>query len=385
MLPLFTSLAAKTKIERKRLMNYPETNLSISTAVVIGFSFLILSLIAFGWPTARRGETDFRSFYTGARLAGTSHLYSVTSQHAVQREYSDPKVLKAFTRPPFYAVLLWPLGRLPYQQANVDWQALNLIALAGFILLWSPHAFTVILCCWFFPVWVSLARGQDTSLLLFIVSLAVFLLRRKKPFAAGLVFTLCAVKAHLFLLLPLLLVVKRMWRCAAGLLTGGVIAAGVSFVSAGWDWPVRYCELLRLNELAENSVDKMPNLNGLFHGVPYAGLWLVLGTLAVGIATWYAMRESTIQNSMAVVLCGGLLIGIHGYLYDCAFLLPWLLEQAQRSNFGRSVALSAATSVGTLLVASPKIAFLGQLTVVGIFLLAVRTSLLTSTNQPHEK
>ena len=127
------------------------------------------------------GANDFLSFYAGARLVGTPDLYNgeVHGHRAVVVQVQRPDVEGAarqvhpagsagnnahrgseqlsdsgppgrksrtgqarkgipsdtlpFTRPPYYAVMLWPLGRLPYFPAYVIWQVLNVAALAGFI------------------------------------------------------------------------------------------------------------------------------------------------------------------------------------------------------------------------------------------------------------
>ncbi len=90
--------------------------------------FVLLLLAAFATPGGRTGQTDFLSYYTGARLAWTPGLYSPGQVHALQSQYGDPAALRPFVRLPFYAALLWPLGRLPYFTAHLVWQCLMLLA-----------------------------------------------------------------------------------------------------------------------------------------------------------------------------------------------------------------------------------------------------------------
>jgi len=285
--------------------------------------------------------------------------------------HSPLRERKAFTRPPFYAAFLWPLGRLPYPAAHAVWQLLNLAALAGFVVLWAPGTYPVTLCCWFFPTWISFACGQDTPFVLLAVASAVLLLRKNRPFLAGVVFALCAIKFHLFLLLPLLILAKRLWRFSGGLLAGGTVLAGISVAVAGWDWPARQFELLKLNEAGESSQAFMPNLNGLFHSFPAGHAFLAVTTLAVVCGAWYVVRRSSIEHAISAMLIAGLLIGMHAFLYDCTLLLPYFLLLSVRDGFGRAFPLWAAISFSTIALTNPSISWIGQLALLLLFGLIV--------------
>src|SRR5262245_17924073 len=83
-----------------------------------------------------RGVNDFISFYTGARLAGTSDLYSPERNIQVQNAaagWSSRNML--YCRLPYYAALLRPLGRLPYAVAYRIWETISLLTLIAFVLL----------------------------------------------------------------------------------------------------------------------------------------------------------------------------------------------------------------------------------------------------------
>jgi Glycosyltransferase family 87 len=329
-------------------------------------SLAMLAVIAFGTVAAEHWETDFLSFYAGSQLAGTPHLYSVAHVQAIQAPLErHPHEVRAYIRPPFYAALTWPLGRLPYRAAHVIWQILNLAALAAFIWLWSPGARSFPLCCFCIPVWASLACGQDMPLLLALLAASVFLLGRRRPFAAGLLLALCGVKFHLFLLLPLVIFRRKLWRYAAGLAAGAAALLAISFALGGWNWPLQYYHLLRLNERYQNSQSYMANLNGLFHGVPHALLWIALGSAAVAAAVWYVIPRVSLPAAMALALCGGLLVSPHTFIYDLGFLLPLLALERHAAT------LSVVVSAATLAITLPATAFLGQLALLGLFGAAV--------------
>ena len=338
-------------------------------AIVISFSLLLV--VAFGFPSVRRGRTDFLSFYAGARLAGSPHLYSLSHISGIQREFRAADEIKAFIRPPFYAVLLSPLGRLPFRTAELIWQALLLAAAAGFIAIWAPRPLGVLLCCWFVPLWVSLIIGQDMPLLLLCAALGILLLRKDRPFIAGLVIAVCAAKFHLLLLLPVLIIAKRLWRFAAGFAAGAGALAILSFAVQGLDWPKRYLDVLKVNENDLISGVYMANLAGLLGRLPYSEIWLTLSALLVVWGTWRVARRATIEFSLATALGGGLLVGVHGYIYDCAILLPLLLCLTDRIHPAKGLALSLLFGASTITLSNPRTSVFGQLAILLVFCLAV--------------
>jgi len=333
-------------------------------------SLAVLALVAIAALPAEHWETDFLSFYAGARLAGSGALYSVRAVQAIEAPLErHPEEVRAYIRPPFYAALSWPLGKLPYRTALVIWQLVNVAALGRFIWLWSPRAFSFPLCCFCFPVWMSLVLGQDMPFFLLLTATAVYLLARHRDFAAGVVIAFCGVKFHLFLLLPVVIVARRMWRFGFGLAAGGAALLAASFAVGGWEWPRQYYELVRLNERYQASQSYMPNLNGLFHAAPHAAVWIGLCSAAVVGATWWAARRASPAAAVAIMLCGGVVISPHAFLYDLGLLLPFLLDEDRTP--GRALMLSAVAGAAALALTVPAVAFLGQLAIAGLFGAAV--------------
>jgi hypothetical protein len=330
--------------------------------------FAVLVLIAYGAPNTRAGRTDFLSYYSGARLAGTDGLYSMPHAHAIQMRYGNPGEVRVFIRLPFQAALLWPLGRLPYRTAHLVWQAINLLAITAFVWLWAGRVMFVPLCCLFFPIWVSFYSAQDVPLVLASVAMGTFLLRKDRHFAGGLVFALCAIKFHLFLLLPLLIIGRRLGRFAAGFLAGCAVEVAVSgWAGGGWDWPVRYIALLRLNERSEAGVGQMINLNGLLHHMPHAWVWLALASALVAWGAWRVIRRSRLEVAIGAVLAGGVLTGLHGYIVDAAFLLPLFFSLADELGLGKIIVVSSLIGFSTVAAGSPSTALVPQLALLALF------------------
>jgi hypothetical protein len=270
------------------------------------------------------GANDFLPLYNGTQLLGTPHLYSAEHNYAlIQKHAGGFNLSLRYTRPPYYAALLWPLGQLPYLYAYLLWSLIGFCALAAFALLWripSP-ADALVLTCFSLPAFQSLMNGQDTPLLLLWIALAVLFERNGRPFAAGFVLTLCASKFHLFTLLPLLFVGQRRWPMLKGFAAGAACLVAVSFAVAGPNWPLEYYHTLADNRVHPD-VFRMPNLHGLLSGLPAAGLLQIVAGAAVVVATWRVIQQSSFLYGLATALIGSLLLSYHSYLSDCALLLP---------------------------------------------------------------
>ena len=192
-----------------------------------------------------------------------------------------------FTRPPFYAALLWPLSLLPYKTAYPVWWLLRIASLGGFVALWRipSRAETMLFTVLSLPVFASLAAGQDSILLLLFIAVAFRCWQNGNDFNAGLALSLCAIKFHLFVLLPLLFWRQRLGRMAAGFGSGAAALLAVSFAVEGWRWPFDYFAVLTDGRV-HPSADSMPNLHGLFAGLPHGVYLEALASVAVVAAAW---------------------------------------------------------------------------------------------------
>ena len=100
------------------------------------------------------------------------------------------------------------------------------------------------------PLAFALVNGQDTPLPRGNSGASVSVwMRRGRDVVAGAVLSLCAIKFHMFLLLPVVLLVHRRWQVLKGGLIGGLILLAISFLSEGVRWPMQYARLLLSSEL----------------------------------------------------------------------------------------------------------------------------------------
>ena len=299
----------------------------------LGFCFALFSGLQMN--KNQHGVDDFNQFYVGARLVFTHHLYDLPSQLALQRAtvgVERPEV--ASSRLPFYYVLLWPLARLPYAAARTLWLGMMILA-AALIPMVYPTRYRAVLAV---TVWTSLplfaatiGQRQDLTLLLLILAIGLRLRAEDGRFAAGLVLSLLAIKIHLFLLVPAVLVVRREWRMASGLFAGGLALVGTCFVAAGKDWMSQYLTWMSAPNAIAGTLG-MPTLHGVLAGSSHAMISEILLSVAAILVTLIAARRTEFELAFSASMLGSFLLSRHAYLHDCAILIPALFEICFRAR-----------------------------------------------------
>ncbi len=267
--------------------------------------------------------TDFSAFYAGGKLAGTPNLYVPQAAFDVERQAMGCVMENlVFIRPPFYALLMWPLAQLPFMTALVLWRILGLAAVGAFICLWPGDKWiAAAACAWYLPLANNFTVGQDVAFLLVLLLGAYYCLKADKQFWAGILLGLCLIKFHLFVLLPLLIFHKKLWRTLLGISGVGIIALSASYVAGGRHWMEHYLAALhdfRMDPYPWNMV----NLKALFY---YHPEWLIPSVVIIVLVSWYAIYEGSLEVSLAAVLIGGVLINPHTTIADGTLILPAFL------------------------------------------------------------
>lgn len=286
--------------------------------------------------------TDFSAFYAGGALAGKPQLYSPQAAFDVERRAMGCVMENLiFIRPPFYALLMWPLAQLPFMTALVLWRILGLAAVGAFIWMWPDDKWvTTAACAWYLPLATNFTVGQDLAFLLVVLLGAYYCLKDGRQFWAGVLFGLCLIKFHLFLLLPLMIFHKRLWRTLPGISCVALIALAASYIAGGPHWIEHY--RLALQDLRMDPYPwNMVNLKGLFYNHP---AWLIASIGVIVILSWYVIYKGSLEIALAAVLIGGVLINPHTTIADGTLILPVFL-MARRAPLAilRALALFALT------------------------------------------
>jgi hypothetical protein len=272
------------------------------------------------------GTTDFMGFYAGGKLAFTPGLYNSTKVMLTEQTFegmSSPTRL--FMRLPVFSLFYWPFAQLKYPAASAVWEALCVLSLLAFALFWPrrQRRYTFVAACWSLPAMLIVAEGQDIGFVLLSIAVAFLLMRRRFPVAAGLAASLCMVKFHLFLMIPVWICARRQWRFAAALCAGCAALLALSFLPGGWNWPLSYLALLAKPSNTPYR-DAMPTMYGLFGALPHAVIPELIVTGLIAFAVWIASRANAAWG-LAAALAGGVLAAPHAYMADGALAVPALL------------------------------------------------------------
>ena len=299
-------------------MNSPRLTYALAALAVAGVALRAPVLVAA--RAAANCGADFPVFYVAGKLAASAELYSPAAVQALESSTigctSDSS---RFIRLPYFAALSWPLSRLPFRVASELWLWAGIAAIVGFILLWPGLKIaTSAAMAWSLAIGWDLTQGNDVSFLLLWIALGLFLLRRGRPFWAGLVFSLLLAKVHLFVLLPVLLAFKGMWRAVSGGIAGCAALLALSFAIQGSGWVPRF-----VRAATDRRIDPHPEHLQDIHGIAsgHPGLEGVLAA-AVLLAALYICRRASFDGGLCAVLLAGLLLGYHMSASDLALLVP---------------------------------------------------------------
>jgi glycosyl transferase family 87 len=268
-----------------------------------------------------QGYPDFTVFYTAAKILrnGLGHqLYVGHTQYEVQTGFTGhlPSRLGPlpYIHPPFEALIFVPLTLLPYRQAYLIWDLLNLAALFGVALLLRegvsalrlilPWGFVVVALA-FFPVFECVLQGQDSILQLLFCTLAWRALQKEADVTAGCWFAFGAFKFQLMLPIVLLIVIWKGRRVLIGFAAVSSLLALISVWLVGWEglrqYPVYALRIANTPSLGGVPADFLPNLHGLIMGWPlrFSG---TLGAAIIGLSSAFLFLFVAIRGRLAADL-----------------------------------------------------------------------------------
>ncbi len=279
-------------------------------------------------------------------------LYNADVQRQYQARYSG-RVGTLYIHPPFEALIYLVVALLPLRQAYLAW---SLIGLTFFAIATRRLAKEIPLPCeWelqfalsliFVPLLLCLQQGQDSLLLLALITFSFLALRSQRPFAAGCWLGLGLFKFQIVLPIMLVLLLSQNRSARSGLAKGFAITAlGLAAVSAAicgvsvfTDYP-RFLLQLKQQPFAGIAPRVMANFRGLvflFTGNEQSK-WAVCSLVIVSAATlirtlmvWRQQRNhqsrdaaasQKFNQAFATTVLFALLVSIHLNPHDLTLLL----------------------------------------------------------------
>jgi hypothetical protein len=304
------------------------------------------------WFTFVRGNLqgpDFFSFYSAAKLyvqSGGSAVYDLVLQKEMQLQVTaqppDRFIVLPYFHPPYYTLLIAPLGYLDFRQAYYAMAAVNVILAAALVVLLVRSSQCVhgrasliaaALIAGFFPLFVTVLQGQSDLVVLVPLAAAYAAWARGRRGWAGILSALALAKPQLLLLIPVLFVARRAWRALAGF---AAVVTGLGLVSiAGFGLtPV----INYLNSVGAWAIGgKLPtggkvvvytdtavySLRNILDALPGGGMaaLVILVLLLALVALSLSWRPDKPRLDFALAIAASLVLSPHQNVHDLALLV----------------------------------------------------------------
>lgn len=322
---------------------------------MLGISIYLIFVHAWTWvlttPVALAGRADFRQFYAAGAMvrAGDAHrLYDYQTQKEFQDRLVSPQpTALPFVSPAYHALLFAPFSLLSYRTGYFVFLAVN-AALLGIsfallrpstqnlraILSWLPAAMVFS----FMPIVMALIQGQDSLLLMTLLTGSFVLLILEQDLYAGILTGLGLFKLQIVLPLALVFLIWRRWKFSSGFALSGGTLTLLSVWLTGVEQSKLYLKILLAiaglrappSDLARYPItlEQMANLHGLVYGL--GSRWMAGGrvhllgiSLSLVVLIWTARQGVGVKQSSTLLLLGipcSVLIGHHTYVHDLSVL-----------------------------------------------------------------
>ncbi len=325
------------------------------------FAAAIIMLGAIFWldrPVTAE-QKDFSVTYLGSRMVYLglgSKLYDLEEQHklkAVILPHGEPLI---YEHPPFEALLLAPLGAIPYRTAYLLWGFVNIAIWLTLPWLLRPYAPVpredlgyIALWIVFAPLGVTLFQGQSSLVMLLLYALAFIAFRRGQDFRMGIFLGLALLKFQFAIPFAVIFLLRKKWTFIKGFLATASMLGLLSWVAVGARGIWSYLHLLAAvaihpNNQSYGSAVDMATLQGLVHALlggilsQFTVFLIVAGTSAFLLA-WTARKWNCVERNgdaqsnelmFAVAVAISLVTGLHMFIHDLSPMMLAMMLVAAR-------------------------------------------------------
>ncbi len=334
-------------------------NWKFYVAMIVINSFVALCLISYMGL-----KPDYRSYYAAGVASRTAPhtLYDWKSQEILQRELFGDFVLLPFFHPPLELPLFAGLSKLPYIYSLNLWRlfSMGLLGASGVMLarITKQNALMLtLLLAAMVPMAACVVEGQDSIMLLLIISATFYLLRNDQDFAAGVLLASALFKPQVPIILAIALFAIGRKRFVTVFVAASAVITAASFLYMGGSGLQQILECTRFTE-GRLPISEMPSIRGLISVV--AGDQRILSAAALVLCLLFIFpvwrRARSLSFVFATAICVGCLAALHVFTYDLTLLaipLALLIATPQK----RDAPLVALLTSGPLylLVYAPKL------------------------------
>jgi hypothetical protein len=307
-------------------------------AILVGFE--IPSFLLLGTPSLAF-QSDFRVLYTPAYMLRTHQSRQIYNFSSIRRN-QDLRVAAdngavPYLHPAYEALFLIPLSFLPYRAAYLGWALINVIVLACVYFALRPRLehFRALGPPWigaglllgFFPLAFSILAGQDSLLLLLILTWA-FRYMSERPFRAGVLLGLGMFRFQVLLPIVVLFLLWRSVKFISGWALSSAVVAVISAGITGVEAQVQYFRLLfQMGSFSyQPLLLRMPNLRGLLAAFSFGKLSIVMLSAAIFLIAAVMGTKQGLEQRFSIAISVACLVTYFLFMHDLSLLvLPLLL------------------------------------------------------------
>jgi hypothetical protein len=358
-------------MSRRQTVRARPSSSALSALFLVATACLVM-VVATG-AAAQKG-TDFFYYFVASRMVVQGHggaIYSLQALGNLERLVAYPVRVPGGVlpnvSPPFFALALAPLTRLPYFAAYLTWMALNAVLLALCLVAVERYAglsrrTTILLrsaTLASLPVIVALLQGQLSIILLAGLTGGFLCLRADKEWIAGISLAALLIKPQFLLPFVAILALRGRWRPLVSLAACAVGLAFVSSLILGLGSQSAYAAtLLSASHWGSEVGGFAPHWNRSFAGFsqlllpsPWSSALAILADLgALVILVRFVRAGRRFDHCFGLATIVALLVSQHVLIHDLTLLLLPIGIMLQSSSSAHSVRLWATITSAYALV-----------------------------------
>ena len=300
---------------------------------------ILINILTYVYQSVRRPHfVDFGEYYVAGVTARSTPklLYDRSFQQEMQSKILHDDAFFPFYHPPLEIPIFEALSRLPLRASLQVWRLLScLLILASGLLLADALALdrldTLLLSGAIYPAAYCVSLGQDSALLLLVISAWYFLLKRNHDVLAGIVLAASLFKPQLAIILALALLAVGRIRCVLAWVAASIPVTAFSLLYMQPEGVRRFLFSMREGEKLAPA-DMMVSIRGLVALVAgeHARLALVSLVLCLGVSVYLWRRRRSLDFAISTAICVASFAGLHVFAYDLILLLiPFAIVAAR--------------------------------------------------------
>jgi hypothetical protein len=317
---------------RKALLSLKEEN-GLTSRIGFWIALAIANFAMVTWIYLKiHLKIDFEAFYAvgHALLVNPHHVYDPMVQLRDGGIWHSESELLPYYHLPVELIVFGPLAMLSYVASLWVWRFVTVVVLFVSAKLLSEVLQTSTLRCFavfmaFVPAILCLGEGQDSILLLLLLTVTYYLLRQDRQVLAGIVLAFALFKPQIVCIFALALLISRRTRFFVSFVVTSIVALGFCTLYLSPTWIPEILALIRWQESREAPA-RMISLHGFLalHGSTGDGvLWIILSVLLMGGWMWCWNKCRDLEFVVGSAVLVGSLLAFHIHIYDASvFLLP---------------------------------------------------------------